>query len=126
MRAQVARRRPIRRARQSQKGTVFFENLWKGDFLLFIKTQDGNLINSRYIVRIYIAPDKPDDYQGTDVIAEMSNDADFDETLATFDTGDLDYDLEDAGNFVRSLENKLNCANVFVSNHILPVANCGG
>ena len=93
---------------------------------MFIKTQDGNLINSRYIVRIYIAPDKPDDYHSTDVIAEMSNDADFDETLATFDTGDLDYDLEDAGNFVRSLENKLNCANVFVSNHILPVANCGG
>ena len=94
---------------------------------MFIKTADGNLINSRHVVRIYIQPDNEgDDYSSTDVIAEMSNDATFDETLAAFNTGDADFDLENAKNFVRSLESRLNQQTVFVGNHILPVANCGG
>ena len=94
---------------------------------MFIKTADGNLISSRHVVRIYIQPDnEDDDYSCTDVIAEMSNDASFDETLASFHNGDPEFDLDDAKNFLRSLENRLNQQNVFIGNHILPVANCGG
>ena len=75
---------------------------------MFLKTLDGNLINSRYITRIYIEPDgEGDDYHCTDVIAEMTG-ANFDETLASFDSGDSDFDADDAKNFLRSLENKLN------------------
>lgn len=95
---------------------------------MFLKTLDGNLVNSNYIARIYIEPDNDgDDYTYTDVIAEMANNAaSFDETLASFDYGDAQLDLEEAKNFVRSLESRLNQQNVFVVNHILPVANCGG
>ena len=75
---------------------------------MFLKTLDGNLINSRYISRIYIEPDdEGDDYSCTDVIAEMTG-ANFDKTLASFDSGDSDFDSDDAKNFLRSLENKLN------------------
>lgn len=76
---------------------------------LFIKTADGNLINSRYIGRIYIAPDNADAYKATDVIAEMSNDASFDETLATFEFQNRKQDEGAAEDFIRSLVSKLNC-----------------
>lgn len=94
---------------------------------MFLKTLDGNLVNSRYIARIYIEPDNEgDDYTYTDVIAEMANDAaSFDETLTSFDSGDPELDLEAAKNFVHSLAARLNQQNVFVVNHILPVANYG-
>ena len=102
----------------------FFSGL-KGGFALFLKTLDGSLINSRYITRICIKPNgKGDDYQCTDVIAEM--DANSDATLASFDSGDIDFDGEDAKNFLRSLVKKLNQQNVFINNSIIPVADCGG
>lgn len=93
---------------------------------MFLKTLGGDLINSRYISRIYIEQDTEGDvYSATDVIAEISG-SKYDEILASFDSGDPDFDLEDAENFIRSLEKKLNQQTVFVSNQILPVANCGG
>lgn len=76
---------------------------------MFIKNIDGDLINSRYITRIYIdTGDETEDYSSTVVVAEMDPTIDDDEILASFGKGSVAFDFKDARNFLRNLEKTLN------------------